>query len=817
MSLASACSHCGQPVPEAPAPAFCCSGCAAVYGALQSCGLGGYYAMRAELGSSPGPASTGGQYDWLDSAEVLATHGFVPGAVVLRLSGLHCAACVWLLERLPRALPGVLHARVDYGAALLHLRWDPARIRLSAIAAFVRDLGYVPQLGAAEAERAAKAARRRTIWRLAVTGALAGNTMLAAFALYAGELSTMDAGFRRMFECFGLAFAIPAVTWGAWPFYAGALAGVRMRMLHMDLPISLGIIAGFVASAWATVTGGGAQYFDTVTMLVFLLLVGRHLQGWGQARARTRSELMTSLVPPLVDRREDGRWVATGAERLVVGDRVRVAPGAKLGADGTVSSGRSHVDLSILTGESRPEAVGPGALVYAGATNLGDAIELEVTAAGADTRVGQILARLCADDERPAPIVRLADRIAGWFVAAVLLLAVGGGLWWWRISPHAALDVVVALLVVSCPCALGLATPMALTVARARAARSGLLLRSGAALEGLARVPCVLLDKTGTLTTGRVEVITATVAPGDRPLLAALERGSRHPIARALVAWADDGDAEVLDVTARIEHLGRGLEGVVAGRTVRVGSAAWLCGDDRDEVREAVAGARTPIVVEIDGRIVGVVTLADRLRPEAPELVARLRALGKSIAIVSGDHPAVVTAIAAELGITDAHGGCTPQDKAARVVQWGPAAMIGDGVNDALAMRRAAVGVAVRGGAEAALAVADVYVGDTDLRGVAELFEGARRTGRVIVRNLGFSLIYNVVFATAALCGWITPLVAAIIMPVSSLTVIGSSLLSHTFGGREPAQSLRGAPQCFPLPDAPSNGMETLAAATRGG
>jgi Cu2+-exporting ATPase len=813
-ALVGACSHCGREIAPAVAPAFCCSGCETVYAALGSCGLGGFYAMRDEFGARATAAATGFDYGWLDTEEVLATHGFTPGSVALRLTGLHCAACVWLLERLPQAVPGTLRARVDFGAQVLHLQWDPARVSLSSIASFVHGLGYPVQLGAAEADRAAKLARRRTIWRLAVTGALAGNTMLAAFALYAGELSSMDDGFRRMFEILGLLFAIPAVTWGAWPFYTGAIAGLRMRVLHMDLPISLGIIAGFVASAWATIAGNGALYFDTVTMLVFLLLVGRHLQSWGQARVRTRSELMTALVPPLAERDDDGVWTKVPSDRVAPGDRIRVLAGGKFTADGEVLVGNSHADLSILTGESRPEAIGPGSQIFAGATNLSEAIELRVSRAGGASRVGQIVARLCAEDDRPAPIVRTADRLAGWFVAAVLVLAAAGGLWWWPRSPSTAFDVVISLLVVSCPCALGLATPMALTVARARAARAGLMLRSGAALESLARVKHLLVDKTGTLTEGRLEVVASSVDRAVEPLVVALERHSRHPIARALAAWAAT-TAELGLVRDVEERAGQALQGTVAGHRVRIGSAQWLGAADRDDVRHALARARTPVVVEVDGVVRGVLAVSDRVRPEAAAVLGRLRALGKSIEICSGDHPAVVAAVADELGVTG-RGGCTPEDKAARVAEWAPAAMIGDGINDALAMRRATVGIAVRGGAEAALSVAEVYLGRDDLDGIAELFEGARRTQHVVLRNLGFSLIYNAVFAGLALAGLITPLVAAILMPISSLTVIGSSFASRTFGPPRRAHDVRRDAQRFPLSTDVPDAMQALAATSRG-
>ncbi len=778
-SVSSRCAHCGLPAPAGEAPVFCCDGCATVYAALSSCGLSDYYALRRELADAErtrgaiAPADPH-RYAWLDDDARLAEHGFTPGEVVLRLTGLHCAACVWLLERLPRALPGVLRARVDYGKATLSLRWDPQAIALSHIAAFVHDLGYPVRLVASEAEDLSRKQARAQLWRIGVTGALAGNTMMAAFALYAGELSGMDGSFERLFSWLGLGFALPVVTWGAWPFHRGALAGLRMRSFHMDLPISIGIAAGFIASAWNTVTGHGEVYFDTVAILVFLLLLGRRLQTWGQQRAQTRGELMATLLPAMAERAEAGGWSAVRSDKLVPGDRVRVATDARVPADGEVVAGRSHVDVALLTGESVPEAIAPGAGVFAGAINMGPAFELEVRKVGDGTRLGQVLARACDDDARQADVVRLADRIAGWFVLAVLGLAAAGGAVWWWLAPAHAFDVVVALLVVSCPCALGLATPMALSIARSRAGHQGLILRSAAALEPLARVHRVVIDKTGTLTEGRLRIVTHDVPETMRASVAALARRSRHPVARALAAWADASDAATIEDFEEVP--GAGMQARCDGVIVRIGSAAWLGGGERPLVSAALAAAQTPVLVERDGVIVGGFAIADRIRDEAPELLARMRALGLEVALRSGDEPQVVAAVAARLGIADARGRCSPEDKA-KDVGLAPSIMIGDGINDAPALRAASVGIAVRGGAEAALAVADAYVARGDLRDVATLLEGARATMTVVRRNLGFSLLYNLVFASLALAGMVTPLLAAILMPLSSLTVIGSSMV----------------------------------------
>ncbi len=780
----ASCAHCGQPAPHGIAPVFCCSGCETVFAALSQCGLGDFYRLRTEFASTTAAPTAarrnGDDYDALDDTEALRERGFAPGDVLLRIAGLHCAACVWVLERLPRALPGVLEARVDLGANTLRLRWDPGQIQLSRIARFVHDLGYVPRLGAAEVQAAAQTRSRRELWRLGVTGALAGNAMMAAFALYAGELSTMEPGFVQMFKWLGLAFALPAVTWGAWPFYRGALAGLRVRTFHMDLPIALGLVTGFAASAWATVTGDSHIYFDTITILVFLLLVGRRLQSWGQQQARTQAELLGNLLPSMVERRVGAGWQSVRSRELAIGDVIRVGGDERFGADGEIRTGSTHVDVAILTGESAPEPVASGSQVLAGSTNLGDTVEVVVTRVGGDTRVGTILARACSADARPAAIVRFADRVAGWFVAVVLALAAAAGAWWWSYAPHRAFDVVVSLLVISCPCALGLATPMALAIARGRAARRNLVVRSTATLETLGRVGTVIFDKTGTLTEGRLRVVEAEL-PGElRPLLAAIERRSRHPIARAISAWACDAGSDLLIPTAFEEIPGSGVVAEIAGHRIRVGSTSWIPTEHPMADRAAVR-AHTPIVVESDGSVVGVIAVADRVRPEAAAMVARLRDLGKTIMIASGDHPRVVAAVAEQLKIAHAFGGCSPERKAKLVIEHGPAALIGDGINDALAMRAAAASIAVRGGAEAALAVADVYLADESLEAVTELFGGARATNAVILRGLGFSLAYNLLFATLAVADHVTPLVAAVLMPLSSLCVVANSLWSTTF------------------------------------
>lgn len=796
MSDTVPCAHCGLPAPpREDGPSFCCAGCRAVHGLLHDAGLGSYYELRSGLEVEPSlhPAADDedglrARYAHLDDPEVARAHGVEPGRATLELAGLHCAACVWVLERLPRLHRGIEAARVDYGRGRIHLRWDPELTSLSTIAAALDRLGYPPRLRSEDADVERGRRARRELWRLAVTGALTGNVMLLAFALYGGVGET-DGVMARFMELLSLALTIPSVTWGALPFYRGAWSGLRAGVLHMDLPISLGILAGFSASVVATLARTGEAYYDSVTALVFLLLVGRYVQQRGQQRVATRGELWHGLVPGVAERLEGDVWRRVYASMLRPGDRVRIDTGERVVADGRVVQGQGHVDLSMLTGESRPEPVGEGSHVHAGTVNTGPALEIQVESVGRDTRLGQVVERLGSADAERAPVVRLADRLAGWFVATVIGLAVVGGVaWWLHAGPTRAFEVVVSLLVVSCPCALGLATPLALTVARGRAARAGFVVRSTAALEALAGARRVVLDKTGTVTEGRVRVVDAggpeqVVA---LRLAAVLERDARHPLGAALRRWArDEGlDLDVGPATDVVEHPGRGIEGRVEGRRVRVGSPRWLelgaAGATRlDALLDRGA---TPVVVEVDGEIEAIIGLGDRIRPEANEIVHRLQARGYVLALRSGDHPRIVRAVADALGIEDARGGLAPEDKAAEVRGDPGCVMVGDGINDALALRSAAVGIAVGGGAEAALAVADVYLQEPGLQPLEELLGGARRSRSVVRRNLGFSLVYNVLFASLALAGLVTPLLAAVLMPLSSLTVVLGSLLQRSYG-----------------------------------
>jgi Cu2+-exporting ATPase len=559
----------------------------------------------------------------------------------------------------------------------------------------------------------------------------------------------------------------------------------------MDLPISLGLLVGFVHGAVNTVRGEGDVYFDSVTALTFLLLAGRYLQRRQQRAAGDATELAASLYPRSARLIQDSRTVEVPLEALMPGAVVEVRAGDLVPADGVVTAGQSAVDLSLLSGESAPRPLREGDPVHAGTLNLGSRLEVRVEQTGEETRVGRLMKLVEDHTRRRAPIAQLADRLSGCFVATVLALAAITVALWWRVDPSRALDHAAALLIVTCPCALGLATPLAISAAIGRAARAGFLIKGGDVLEKLTRSGRMWLDKTGTLTEGRAALVSWCGDASVKPLVAAAEEHSAHPLARAFVR-ALGHPAPAMRVTIAETH-GGGIDATVDGQRLVVGSPAFVTSRATDvptalaaEVAGLAEHGHTPVLIALNGAVVAAAGFGDRVRPDAAVALSRLRALGWRPGMLSGDERRTALAAGRLLGLApeECRGEVTPEDKLREVLQSrteGAVVMVGDGVNDAAALAAATVGIAVAGGAEAALTAADVFVMRYGVARLVELLEGARRAMRIVRRNLAFSLAYNVVGVTLAMSGFLNPLVAAILMPLSSITVIVSSYRSRTF------------------------------------
>jgi len=810
------CSHCALPVPlglveDGADEQFCCSACRAVWDAIHGCGLERYYEMRDRQGADGQQAKTTGRgYEEFDDPAFTELYckdlGGNARSVDLFLEGVHCVACVWLVEKLTELERGVLETRLDMGRSMVRVVWDTETAKLSSIARALDRLGYMPHAAKGASARAARQREDRGfLTRLAIAGALAGNAMLMATALYFGLFGGIEEGFRQLFRWSSMGLAVLSVVWPGRVFFRGALAALRTRSRHLDLPIALGLSVGLVLSMVNTVRGTGEIYFDSITVLVFLLLCGRWVQHRQQRVATDAVELLYSLTPMRARVWEAGTTRDVAIDAINAGTIVEVRAEESFPADGEIVEGQTSVDQSILTGESRPARVGVGDRVNAGSVNLVGRVLVRVEAAGAETRVGRLMKLVEEAALRRAPIVSAADRIAGWFVVCVLGLAALTLVVWLRINPGEALGHALALLIVTCPCALGLATPLVVTVAVGRAARRGIMIKGGEVLERLAKPGTILLDKTGTITEGRHRLVEWIGDESTKPMVAAIEAGSSHPIAVALVGalteHRDDIPAgsrpEARVATDVTQSLGEGVSGLVDGVRFDIGSAVWVL--DRlgtgcePWVREAVASASlrafTPIVVARDGVAVAVAALGDAVREDARASVAQLRDAGWRVRIVSGDEGGVVRAVGAQLGIDpeDAIGDTSPEGKVRAgeaALAEGTVVMVGDGVNDAAALARASVGVAVSGGAEASLAAADVYMRHTGLGPIVELCVGSRRAVRLIYTNLGASLAYNVVGASLAVFGMISALTAAVLMPLSGLTVLAIAMRGRTFGGR---------------------------------
>ncbi|MGE5176935.1 MAG: heavy metal translocating P-type ATPase [Hyphomicrobiales bacterium] len=798
------CAHCGLPVPgslatEPGRPAFCCAGCATVYEILNDRGLDAYYRMQ-ERRLAPVQASGRG-FEEFDHPSYHALYVRPRADGLLEtdfyLEGVQCGSCVWLVERVPLLVDGMARAELDVRRSKVDVVWDGGRTSLAAIARTLDRLGYRPHpFRGARAEDRRRAEDRAAVIRLGVAGALALNAMLASIALYSGWAGGMDAETERLFRWLCLVLVTPAVLGPGLVFFRGAWGALRARSLHMDVPIAIAIAAGYGRGLWNTVTDTGPIYFDGVALLIFLLLIGRFLERRAQRAAGDAAELLHSLSPATASVVDAAGAHTVPVEALLPDMKVEVRSGETLPADGEIAEGRTSLDLSLLTGETRPVSAEPGARVFAGTVNRGARIVVRVTAAGETSRLGRILREAEAGAARRAPVVLLADRLAGRFVGAVLLVAAATLALWWRRDPAFALDQAIALLVVTCPCALALATPLAVSVAIGRAARDGILIRSGAALQSLAGRGVLFLDKTGTVTEGRTRLLAWEGDDEARRAVLALERHAGHPIARGFEeAWAG---LDVPDASDVVHVPGAGWEGTVAGRRVLVGSPRWVrarAGEYADDPAPAADGRlvdsepdpATPVLVAIDGRIAGRARFGDRVRDDAAASVATLRSAGFDPRLLSGDDPAAVRAAGAAIGVPPeaCRGGASPETKRVLVesaARASTAVMVGDGVNDAAAIACATVGVGVSGGAEACLASADVFLARPGLTPLARLVAGSRRTMRVIRRNIAFSIVYNVVGASLAIGGVINPLIAAVLMPLSSLTVVLLSWKSRTFG-----------------------------------
>jgi len=710
------------------------------------------------------------------------------------VQGMHCAACALTIEDALCAVPGVLRADVSAASQRARVVWVPAQVRPSQWLAAIRQAGYraLPALDA-QARDQRQRENRQALWRWLVAGFCMMQVMMYAWPAYVAEPGDLSAEMEQLLRWASWVITLPVVFFACGPFFSSALRDIRLRRVSMDLPVALGMAITFVVSTAGTFDPQGVfgheVYFDSLTMFVFFLLTGR----WLELRLRDRTagalEAVLNRLPASVERRgADGGYERVAVRRLQGGDVVRVLPGEAFAADGEIVEGQTLADEALLTGESTPVPRGQGSAVAAGSYNLQAPVLVRVLGLGADTRFGQIVALMESAALQKPRLAQLADKVARPFLVLVLLAAVLAVVWWWPTDPARALMVAVAVLIVTCPCALSLATPAAMLSAAGTLARQGILVRQLQGLESLAQVDTVVFDKTGTLTRDGMAVRAVHAAQGLSPqealgMAAALAAQSLHPVSRALVQEAARVGASpsVWRVQDLCEEPGLGLSARVQSSDgtggvfhLRLGSArhAGASVDEASALQQVfLASLESPATREL-ARF----DLGEALRPETPAVVHALQQAGIRVQLLSGDRSPAVARLAAAAGIAHWRGDCTPQDKLhelqALQAQGRRVAMVGDGLNDGPVLAGAHVSFAFGRAVPLARARSDFVVIGNDLALVVQTMTLAQRTLKVVRQNLGWAAAYNALCVPLAIAGFMPAWLAGLGMALSSLLVI---------------------------------------------
>ncbi|MDP2689582.1 MAG: heavy metal translocating P-type ATPase [Deltaproteobacteria bacterium] len=816
------CFHCGQELPRSPLSGFigggekefCCGGCLAVCTQIFGSGLEDYYEKRDVSRPAQAPAFDS---DHLPGEEA----GFIKAAgdravAYLLIGGIHCAACVWLLEKVIGKMPGVISSRVNYSTRRMAVEWDAERTALKEIAARIGSIGYSAEPYDPSGEARLAREENGLLIRASVAGFGFLATMFLSEGLYGGYIWGMERGHRDFLQWASMIVSLPVVFYSGYPFISGAWRGLRNRLMTMDLPVAIGFLATFLYSAWATIAGREDVYFDSSVMFVFLILTGRFLEAKAKKKAFGALAGLSSMEPRGATLVVDGVRSRVHVKSVREGDIVEVLPGEKVPLDGVIVSGESNIDESMLTGEANPVGKKAGDEVYSATVNTDGAFLVRVTGTGDGTLLSGIK-RLVEDAQlEKAGVQKLADRIAAFFVPVILGIAALTYGYWSVYDPAHALIYSVAVLIITCPCALALATPAAILAGTGAAAREGILVKSGAALERLNRTTHVVLDKTGTLTEGRMTVTEVTPAEGvteDTVLYAAVsvERFSEHPVGKAICKEAGKRGLEPEDGLEGFRaHPGKGVEAFKKTRAAPAdnpgsnvigfsGARELFIAGSRRFMEERsivvpqgllaseerltgegktvtyVAFSRTGAAPEVSGLI----AVTDPPRQQAAGLVLKLREMGIKVTMLTGDDRAVAGALAEKLGIENVMAGLLPAEKQEAVrkmrEQGDVVVMAGDGINDAPALASAQVGIAIGSGTALAISSADIVLLNSDPMMIARAIEISKKTFGVIKGNLALSFLYNIALTPLAAMGFIVPLAAAVSMPLSSLAVIGNS------------------------------------------
>ena len=774
---------------------FCCHGCLGVYELIHRESLDTFYSSRC--GWTPGPPEKA-KVDPAAFRESIRESD-TTFLLDMVLSGIRCASCVWLVEKFLMKMDGIVSARVNYATHRLRVEWDEKKIQLSAILEGIRSIGYIPHPYRKTAfSEALGREKDDLLLRFGTAAFFSMQLMLFIAALYAGFFQGIEEGYKQTFQFIAWALATPVLFYSGYPFLRNGVRSLLKRALNMDVLIALGSFSAYAYSI-AMIFRGGEVYFDTSAMIVTFILLGRFLEAGSRLKAGNTLMSLIEMQPKearLVTGEDKASVVSL--EEIHAGDTIEVLAGEKIPLDGTILEGESEINESMLTGESKPAFKSKGGEVFAGTISLNGRLALRVSATESDTVLSKIIQTVEDAQSRKAPIQAFADKAAGYFVPLVMIFAASAFLYWKFVSGDTtvALMNAVSVLVVACPCALGLATPLAMLLGTSSAAKEGILVKGGDIFETVSRTNCVVLDKTGTITSGTPSLTdTASTLPRQKLLqyAASLEKHSEHPVGRAIVKACND---ELFEVESFRVVPGRGVMGSINGKACLAGNRAFmlensisLSSEDEETFEKLTGSGKTVVFVAVQNVLAGMIGLIDDVRRDAPALVDMLKKKGVHVGMLTGDAPDVARYVASRCGIDETKAGLNPVEKAAEIQsmrsQGKIVIMVGDGINDAPALTEADTGVSLGHASDIALESAGVVIMQDNLKLVWTLIDGSRRSFSIIRQNLFWAFSYNLVALPLAVAGYLHPIMSALLMAVSSLVVVGNALRLRKFRSSE--------------------------------
>jgi len=766
---------------------FCCKGCEGVYTLLNSKGLDTFYEQLGNNKLEPANIASN------DDLERFDTEGFRKkyikttkdgfSEINLIIEGIHCSACVWLNEKVLHQTPGVVEANINYSNNKAKIIWDEEEIKLSKIIETIRAIGYNafaydPKV---QEEKALKL-RNEYYARILVAVFATMNIMWIAIALYSGYFTGMDQSKKNIMHIAEFVLATPTLFYSGWIFFRGAYYGLKNHFINMDLLVSAGATLAYIYSIWAMVTKHGEVYFDSVTMIITFVLVGKYLEILSKKQASDTLDKILGTTPTEVTVLQNGQKVLKSIETIIPGELIELKPGEKVVIDGIITKGSALIDLSVLTGESEAILKKQGEELTSGAIVIDSPIVYRATKKANDSLLHNITELLSDAVTKKPKIEQLANQVSGYFSVTILLLSIATFLGWLFIANagfERALIVAISVIVIACPCALGLATPMATLIGISRAAKEGILFKEASKIETMAKATLLAIDKTGTITVGKPLVTNYKEFENyDKNLLYTLTKASNHPISKGVASYLKEHNQNLQEIELQdIKEIQ--AKGVVAnfnGTQIAGGNLELL---KENSIEFNYQSDSSLYIFAVNGKVVALFELNDVIKPQAKEFIAKIKELGLKVVMLTGDSEVVAKKIANEVGIKEVKASLLPQDKAMLIDTFHEndeiVVMVGDGINDSIALAKSDIAIAMGSGADVALEVSDVVLLNNSLDSLQKAFILAKNVFKSVKQNLGLSLLYNTIAIPLAIMGYVTPLIAAFAMSLSSLTVVANS------------------------------------------